>query len=76
MMNTQTITHIDTKTAMAIALLALGLVLVVSLPISMISNQAFADNEHQGGPGGQKNNGQCKQIFNENVCKKKHTGSG
>jgi hypothetical protein len=56
--------------------LALGLVGAVAGNVIMTSQQALADNEHQGGPGGQKNNGQCKQIFNENVCKKKHTGSG
>ena len=69
MMNTQTITHIDTKTAMAIALLALGLVLVVSLPISMISNQAFA-----GGPKDEKNFGQCKKDFPDKPCRNFHTG--
>lgn len=63
MMNTQT------KTAMAIALLALGLVLVVSLPISMISNQAFA-----GGPKDEKNFGQCKKDFPDKPCKNFHTG--
>jgi hypothetical protein len=59
----------NTQTMMAIALLALGLVLVVSLPISMISNQAFA-----GGPKDEKNFGQCKQDFPDKPCKNFHTG--
>ena len=61
MMNTQTI--------MAIALLALALVLVVSLPISMISNEAFA-----GGPKDEKNFGQCKKDFPDKPCRNFHTG--
>ena len=40
---------------------------------------AFADppgeDGKRGGPGDEKNNGQCQQLFNENVCKKKHTGN-
>jgi hypothetical protein len=56
--------------------LALGLVGAVAENVIMTSQQAFADNEHKGGPGAQPNYGQCKEIFNENVCKKKHTGSG
>jgi hypothetical protein len=41
-------------------------------------NQASAvnDDSKQGGPKAQKNFGQCKQVFNDNPCKKFHTGSG
>jgi hypothetical protein len=53
----------------AIAMLALGIVLVVSLPLATIGNQAFA-----GGPKDEKNYGQCKETFNDNPCKKFHTG--
>ena len=64
----------NTKTALAIFSIV---ALVTAMMASTVVTTAFAqaDNEKQGGPKAQKNNGQCKQEFNDNVCKKFHTGN-
>jgi len=64
-MNTQN----NMRYAVAIAMLALGIVLVVSLPLATIGNQAFA-----GGPKDEKNYGQCKKDFPDKPCRHFHTG--
>ena len=59
--------------------IATVLTLVIAATANIAVSIAFADppgeDGKRGGPGDEKNNGQCKQLFNENVCKKKHTGS-
>jgi hypothetical protein len=59
--------------------MATALTLVVAASASSVVSIAFADppgeDGKRGGPNDEKNNGQCKQLFNDNVCKKKHTGS-
>ena len=66
----------DTKSIFAIAAV---LTLVVAATASSVVSIAFADppdeDGKKGGPKDEKNNGQCKQEFNENVCKKSHTGN-
>lgn len=60
--------------------LAIGVAAILSVAVTAtgLNNIAFAeppdDDGKRGGPGDEKNNGQCKQEFNDNVCKKKHTG--
>jgi hypothetical protein len=59
--------------------MATVLTLVIAATASSAVSIAFADppgeDGKRGGPGDEKNNGQCQQLFNENVCKKKHTGN-
>jgi hypothetical protein len=59
--------------------IATVLTLVIAATASSAVSIAFADppgeDGKRGGPNDKKNNGQCKQLFNDNVCKKKHTGS-
>jgi hypothetical protein len=66
----------NTKSIFAIATV---LTLVVAATASSVVSIAFADppgeDGKKGGPKDEKNNGQCKQEFNDNVCKKFHTGS-
>jgi hypothetical protein len=66
----------NTKIALAIAT---ALTLMIAATASSTVSIAFADppgeDGKRGGPGDEKNNGQCQQLFNENVCKKKHTGN-
>jgi hypothetical protein len=65
-----------TKSIFAIATV---LTLMVAATASSAVSIAFADppgeDGKKGGPKDEKNNGQCKQEFNDNVCKKFHTGS-
>jgi hypothetical protein len=67
----------NTKSIFAIATV---LTLMVAATASSVVSIAFADppgeDGKKGGPKDEVNNGQCKQEFNENVCKKFHTGSG
>jgi uncharacterized membrane protein len=65
----------NTKTALAIFSIV---ALVTAMMASTVVSTAFAqaDNEKQGGPKAQKNYGDCKEDFNDNVCKREHTGSG
>jgi hypothetical protein len=62
------------------SLLAVGVaaILAVAALASSVVSIAFADppdeDGKKGGPKDEKNNGQCKQEFNDNVCKKFHTG--
>ena len=68
-----------TKTTLAIVAIVSALTLVTAATLATVSTQAFAsseENEKQGGPKAQKNYGQCKQEFNDNVCKKFQTGGG
>jgi hypothetical protein len=55
------------------------LTLMVAATANSVVSIAFADppgeDGKKGGPKDEKNNGQCKQEFNDNVCKKFHTGS-
>ena len=64
----------NTKTALAIFSIV---ALVTAMMASTVVTTAFAqaDNEKQGGPKAQQNHGQCKQVFNDNPCKRFHTGS-
>jgi hypothetical protein len=64
----------NTKTALVVFSIV---ALVTAMMASTVVTTAFAqsDNEKQGGPKAQKNFGQCKQDFNDNPCKKFHTGS-
>jgi hypothetical protein len=66
----------NTKSVFAIATL---LTLMVAATASSAVSIAFADppgeDGKKGGPKDEVNNGQCKQEFNDNVCKKFHTGS-
>jgi hypothetical protein len=61
----------------AAALALVGAAVTSNIPIFL--QQAFADppgeDGKKGGPKDEVNNGQCKEEFNENVCKKFHTGS-
>jgi len=66
----------NTKTAFAIFSIVAVLTAVTASSIVSIAYAAPEEDTKQGGPGGQKNYGDCKEDFNENVCKKKHTGSG
>jgi hypothetical protein len=65
----------NTRSIFAIATV---LALMVAATASSAVSIAFADppgeDGKKGGPKDEKNNGQCKQEFNENVCKKFHTG--
>jgi hypothetical protein len=65
----------NTKSVFAIA--ALLTLMVAAIGSSAVSI-AFADppgeDGKKGGPRDEVNNGQCKQEFNDNVCKKFHTG--
>jgi hypothetical protein len=65
----------NTKTALAIFSIV---ALVTAMMASTVVTTAFAqeENEKQGGPKAQKNFGQCKQEFNENVCARSQTGGG
>ena len=62
------------------ALLAVGVAAILTFAAlaGSVVSIAFADppdeDGKKGGPKDEKNNGQCKQEFNENVCKKFHTG--
>lgn len=58
------------KTTIAIfaIVMAIGLFAAATVPVSEPVSAA-------GGPKAEKNYGQCKQSFNENPCKKFHTGS-
>lgn len=62
------------------SLLAVGVaaILAVAALASSVVSIAFADppgeDGKKGGPKDEVNNGQCKQEFNDNVCKKFHTG--
>jgi hypothetical protein len=60
----------NTKSIFAIATV-LTLMVAASSGVSI----AFADPLGEGGPKDEFNNGQYKQEFNDNVCKKFHTGS-
>jgi hypothetical protein len=60
----------------AVAVLSIAALFSFAIVIGIEQASASTDNEKQGGPKEQKNNGQCKQNFNDNVCKKFHTGSG
>jgi hypothetical protein len=66
----------NTKSIFAIATV---LTLMVAATASSAVSIAFADppgeDGKKGGPRDEVNNGQCQQEFNENVCKKFHTGS-
>ena len=64
----------NTKTALAIFSIV---ALVTAMMASTVVTTAFAqaDNEKQGGPKAQKNFGQCKDNFNDKVCKREHTGN-
>jgi uncharacterized membrane protein len=64
-MNTQT-----TRTMLTIFVVAAALALVTGVTVASISSQALAQSEKQGGPRAQGSLGQCKQQFNDNVCKK------
>jgi hypothetical protein len=61
----------NTKTYFAIFAVLAAFALVAATTTSIIV-QADA----QGGPKAEQNYGQCKQNFNENPCKRFHTGSG
>jgi hypothetical protein len=58
------------------ALALVGAAVTSNIPV--FPQQAFADppdeDGKKGGPKDEKNNGQCKEEFNDNVCKKFHTG--
>ena len=65
----------NTKTALVVFSIV---ALVTAMMASTVVTTAFAqaDNEKQGGPKAQKNFGQCKQEFNDNVCARSQTGGG
>ena len=66
----------NTKTTIAIFSIV---ALVTAMMASTVVSTAFAqpeDDTKQGGPKAQKNYGDCKEDFNDNVCKREHTGSG
>ena len=71
-MNSRLLVSVAITAAMALVAAAI----VSSVPV--VPKQAFADppdeDGKKGGPKDEKNNGQCKQEFNDNVCKKFHTG--
>jgi hypothetical protein len=64
----------NSKTTLSIFAIVTALTLATAVVATTIitANSAHAE----GGPKAEKNNGQCKQDFNEKVCKKFHTGSG
>ena len=71
----------NTKTTItALAIFSIVALLTAATASSIVS-MAFAVKDTDGKQGGPRdedlNNGQCKQQgFNENVCKRFHTGSG
>ena len=68
------ILHMNSKTTLSIFAIVAVLTLATAVVATSIitANSAFA----AGGPRAERNNGQCQQDFNSNVCKKFHTGSG
>jgi len=65
----------NTKTALAIFSIV---ALVTAMMASTVVSTSFAqeENEKKGGPKAQPNYGQCKQVFNENICARTQTGGG
>jgi hypothetical protein len=61
-----------TKTTLTLFAIVAALTLIAAV---VVNTQAFAQpsDDRQGGPK-DRPNGQCKQLFNENVCKKFNTG--
>jgi len=70
-MNTKT-----TKTALAIlSIVTLLTAVTASSSVSIAFATQEDDGKKGGGPNDERNYGDCKGDFNDNVCKKKHTGS-
>jgi hypothetical protein len=70
--NQEELLTLDVISPIFAILAALTLPTAVVATSIITANSAFAI----GGPKAERNNGQCKQDFNSNVCKKFHTGSG
>jgi hypothetical protein len=66
--------HMINKTMLSMFAIVAALTLATAVVATTIitANSAFA----AGGPRAERNNGQCQQDFNSNVCKKFHTGGG
>jgi uncharacterized membrane protein len=61
----------NTKTALAIfSIVALLTAMTASSIVSMAFAEPPSDDGKKGGPKDEKNYGQCKQDFNENVCQR------
>lgn len=62
------------RTKITLTLLAIVAALTLITAVA-VTSQAFAQpsDDRQGGPK-DRPNGQCKQLFNDNVCKKFNTG--
>jgi hypothetical protein len=68
----------NTKTAKTTLAILSIVALLTAVTASSIATTAFASQEEdgkKGGPGDERNYGDCKGDFNDKVCKKKHTGS-
>lgn len=63
--------NMQNKTILSILAIVVAIGLFAAATVS-VSESAFA----AGGPKAEKNHGQCKQSFNDNPCKKFHTGGG
>lgn len=65
----------NTKTALAILSIVALLTAVTATSMASIAFATQEEDGKKGGPNDERNYGDCKGDFNENVCKKKHTGS-
>jgi hypothetical protein len=65
----------NTKTALAIFSIVALLTAVTASSSVSIAFASLEEDGKRGGPNDERNYGDCKGDFNENVCKKKHTGS-
>jgi hypothetical protein len=65
----------NTKTALAILSIVALLVAMIATSIVSIAYAVPEEDTKQGGPKAQRNYGDCKEDFNDNVCKREHTGS-
>jgi hypothetical protein len=68
----------NTKTTITtLAILSIAALVTAMVANSVVSTAFAAQTEgKKGGPNAQNNYGDCKDDFNDNVCKKKFTGSG
>jgi hypothetical protein len=66
--------YMNSKTTLSIFAIVAALTLATAIVATALitANSAFA----VGGPKAERNNGQCKQSFPDQPCKKFHTGSG
>jgi hypothetical protein len=66
----------NTRSIFAIAaVLTLMVVATASSVVSIVFADPPGEDGKKGGPKDERNNGQCKQEFDDNVCQKFHTGN-